>query len=292
MTTVIKCSRILSLCGILLAGSPGATAQVNPFIYFRISHCDNCKVTAYVNESVLLKDGCSGQLAWNPILLNPHLQQKNKLRFELGNEKPNEFYGSFVFELLRVDSVNGVFKRFFWNEVKLEDHDRFQLNIDNLLKKQGWNYTYQNAGQEPLEFLARGNRKDSLDYFFKKVDRYYIVITAAKHAVYSVSLNQQKVLGGELHISNLADAYALANYPYFFLNSLDKSVGKVVMNYTLEPRDDKHDGYLEIFVQHLPPGVNEPNMVAICKIECPKGDMKAGELDLTEPLQRKGFFIR
>lgn len=78
MPTVIKCSHILFLCGILLAGSPGATAQVNPFIYFRISHCDNCKVTAYINETVLLKDGCSGKLAWTPVLLNPHLQQNDK----------------------------------------------------------------------------------------------------------------------------------------------------------------------------------------------------------------------
>ncbi len=140
MITPHEAYRIVFVSAILLLGSSGLSAQVNPFIYFRISKCDNCNVTAYVNETVLLKDGCQGKLAWNPVLLNPILQQKNKLRFELKNEKHGEFHGSFIYELLKVDSVTGTFKRFLWNEVKLEDHDRFQIGIDNLLKKQGWEY--------------------------------------------------------------------------------------------------------------------------------------------------------
>ncbi len=140
--------------------------------------------------------------------------------------------------------------------------------------------------------MRRGNRKDSLNYFFDKKDRFYITITAAKHSAYNVSINEQPVLNGELHISGLADAYALANYPWFFLNTMDKAADEVVMSYTVEPRDSNHDAYLEIMVQHYKPGHNEPGMIAISKIACPKGDKKSGVLDLTEPLRRNGFFLR
>jgi hypothetical protein len=74
------------------------------------------------------------------------------------------------------------------------------------------------------------------------------------------------------------------------LNSLDKNTEKAVMQYRLEPVPGRNEAFLEVVLYHYKPNAQEPDMLAISKITCGEGQLKKGEMDLTEPLRAKGYF--
>lgn len=276
---------------ILAAGFTTVAAQKNPALYFRVTKCNNIRSTVFVNDKQILSGSCGDGLSWFPVMFNGALtDSKNKLRLDLKNEREGDYYGALTFELLAADVENQSIRKFYTTEVKLQDFDRFQMGIDNLVKKQGWAFGNVTDLKLDNDLVRRRNRKDSIDYFFDKHDRFYIVITAAKRASYSVSINDQKIMEGSLHISALDDAYALKSYPYFFLNSFDKSMGKAVLTYRLEPQQGRDEAFLEIAIQHYAPYAIDPQLIAISKITCGKDEVKAGEFDITEPLRRHGYF--
>jgi hypothetical protein len=207
-------THFFSFTVLLLAGIT-TLAQV-PAVYFRITRCNDIKARVMINEKIIHTGECAGKLAWHPVFINEALlDEKNKLRMEISNERSDSFYGALTFELIRADSANNIFKQFYSYEIKLQEYDRFQMNIDNLIKKQGWVASAIPA-KDQGEFVKRYNRRDSLNYFFDKQDRYYLTITAAKHANYLISINEIPVMKGTLNINSLKEAYALATYPFFF----------------------------------------------------------------------------
>lgn len=266
-----------------------AFAQTNPGLYFRVTKCNNIKANVFVNDVQLTSAGCADNLAWRPISFNDVLiDGKNKLRLDVKNEVAGDYYGELTLELLATSPEKGA-KRFFTYEVKLQEVDRFQTNIDNLIRRQGWSIA--NGKPESTDDLIRQrNRRDSLDYFFDKQDRFYLVITSAKRAKYSIDINDQPIMSGSLHISVLDEMYDLKNYPFFFLNALDRSAGDAVLTYDLSPQDGKDEAYLEIAIQHYAPYAVDPSVIAVSRITCGKDDTKHGVFDITEPLRRNGFF--
>lgn len=288
----IKSIALFSILSIGVLFSILAHGQNNPEFYFRISQCLNSKATIFINDTQLHEGSCSQGLAWAPVYFNELLQAKNKLRIHISNERPDDFYGSLTFQLLVADTLKKAFKQFYSYQVTLQDYDKFQMSIDNLLKKQGWELGRLNPGERAKAMVTQANKKDSINYFFSKQDRYYLTITAAKQANYEIQLNQTRVLHGQLHISALQDAYALATYPFFFLNQLDMTKESVMMHYSLQPQPGKKEAYLEVIIQHFPPNASEGVTISTNKITCPANDIRNGQVDLTEPLRRHGFFNR
>jgi hypothetical protein len=275
-----------SLIGLLLITTVAVRAQVNPAFFIRIAKCSNVKAEITLHDKLITRGSCAG-LPKEPVYINHYLREKNnRLLFTLSNVAPGEFYGDIAVEVLVYNTSADELTVAYNDVLRLEEGSRVTKNLDGLLRKHGWQVAASNLDSVLAQNIVRSARMPQHKHAFVKSDKFTLIISSSAYALYSIAINDQQVAFREQgDVPELKTEWAIG------LNDFDRSPSRMLLAYALHPAANTSTPQLRVSLIYYRPGEETSEVLMEALIELNGKEMKKeGNLDLTEPLRRKGFF--